>query len=75
MLVPSFEDETLDRTLSLFVNDVFAKEHGFLRITLLVDADNPTAQRFYEGIGYEYSNMKCMRVNVMKHLFKPEFRK
>ncbi|MNW43868.1 Acetyltransferase (GNAT) family protein [compost metagenome] len=46
----------------------FAKEHGFLRITLLVDADNPTAQRFYEGIGYQYSNMKCMRVNVNQTL-------
>jgi ribosomal protein S18 acetylase RimI-like enzyme len=42
----------------------FAKDNEFLRITLLVDTDNAAAQKFYERVGYQNSNMKYMRLNL-----------
>ncbi|WNS46704.1 GNAT family N-acetyltransferase [Paenibacillus sp. MMS20-IR301] len=42
----------------------YAKEQGFLRITLLADADNARALHFYEAAGYGYSNMRCLRLVV-----------
>lgn len=51
---------------SFFMKEIirFAKDNEFLRITLLVDTDNTTAQKFYERVGYQNSNMKCMRLNL-----------
>jgi ribosomal protein S18 acetylase RimI-like enzyme len=51
---------------SFFMQEIikFARNKGFLRISLLVDADNGAAQKFYEGAGYQFSNMKCMRLNL-----------
>ncbi|MWC27625.1 GNAT family N-acetyltransferase [Paenibacillus sp. MMS18-CY102] len=45
----------------------YGRDHGFLRMTLLVDIDNEGAQRFYAGEGYQPSNMKCMRLNLDDH--------
>jgi GNAT superfamily N-acetyltransferase len=42
----------------------YAKERGFLRISLLADAENARALHFYEAAGYEYSNMRCLRLAV-----------
>ncbi|MNN59523.1 Acetyltransferase (GNAT) family protein [compost metagenome] len=42
----------------------YARENGFLRITLLADADNAQALHFYEAAGYGCSNMKCLRLMV-----------
>lgn len=42
----------------------YAKENGFLRITLLADAGNARALHFYEAAGYQYSNMKCLRLGL-----------
>lgn len=42
----------------------YAKERGFLRITLLADAENARALHFYEAAGYEHSNMRCLRLAV-----------
>lgn len=49
---------------SFFMREIiqYARNNGFLRITLLVDSDNSAAQRFYEKAGYQQSNMKCMRL-------------
>lgn len=51
---------------SFFMREIvqYARNNGFLRITLLIDSDNAAAQRFYEGAGYQHSNMKCMRLNL-----------
>ncbi|MNG10841.1 Acetyltransferase (GNAT) family protein [compost metagenome] len=51
---------------SFFMQELvqYARENGFLRMTLLVDIDNEGAQRFYEGAGYRPSNMKCMRLSL-----------
>ncbi|WP_171909307.1 GNAT family N-acetyltransferase [Paenibacillus sp. GP183] len=51
---------------SFFMQEIikFARNKGILRISLLVDADNGAAQKFYEGAGYQFSNMKCMRLNL-----------
>lgn len=51
---------------SFFMKELirFAKDNEFLRITLLVDADNSAAQKLYERVGYQNSNMKCMRLNL-----------
>lgn len=40
----------------------YARDNGFLRITLLADAGNARALHFYEAAGYRYSNMKCLRL-------------
>ncbi|MGK5510235.1 GNAT family N-acetyltransferase [Brevibacillus formosus] len=52
--------------VSFFMKEIirFAKENGFLRISLLVDSDHTTAQRFNEGVEYQHSNMRCMRLNL-----------
>ncbi|MNO09741.1 Acetyltransferase (GNAT) family protein [compost metagenome] len=42
----------------------YAKENGFLRITLLADAGNVRALHFYEAAGYQYSNMRCLRLGL-----------
>jgi GNAT superfamily N-acetyltransferase len=42
----------------------YARENGFLRITLLADAENARALHFYEAAGYGYSNMRCLRLPV-----------
>jgi len=51
---------------SFFMQEIiaFARDKGMLRITLLVDADNSAAQRFYESAEFNFSNMKCMRLNL-----------
>lgn len=51
---------------SFFMQEIvrYARERGFLRITLLVDADNEPAQAFYRKAGYEFSNMRCMRLHI-----------
>lgn len=36
----------------------YAKENGFLRITLLSDEDNLRAHKFYKKHGFEYSSRK-----------------
>lgn len=40
----------------------FAEEQGYRRITLLTDADNLQAQRFYRGHGFKKSSMVPMRL-------------
>lgn len=42
----------------------YAKYHGFLRISLLADSGNARALAFYEAAGYQYSNMKCLRLSL-----------
>lgn len=42
----------------------YAKQNGFLRITLLADAGNMRALHFYEAAGYQYSNMRCLRLGL-----------
>ncbi|MNI64000.1 Acetyltransferase (GNAT) family protein [compost metagenome] len=42
----------------------YAREKGFLRITLLADAGNTRALHFYEAAGYQYSNMRCLRLTT-----------
>ena len=39
----------------------YAAENDFKRITLLTDADNSMAQRFYKTNGFYESDMKVMR--------------
>lgn len=40
----------------------FARESGFLRITLLTDFDNEGAQRFYNAHGFSVSQMIPLRI-------------
>lgn len=40
----------------------FARDNGCKRITLLTDADNVSAQRFYGRVGFEVSAMMPMRL-------------
>jgi len=40
----------------------FGKAHGCLLITLLTDADNLSAQRFYGRAGFQVSGMMPMRL-------------
>ena len=40
----------------------FAKSQACLRITLLTDADNLSAQAFYRGMGFQPSSMHAMRL-------------
>lgn len=39
----------------------WAEEEGFLRVSLLTDADNQGAQRFYQRLGFTPSQMKLLR--------------
>jgi len=42
----------------------FAREAGCRRITLMTDADNADAQRFYRRHGFEASTMLTMRRGI-----------
>jgi GNAT superfamily N-acetyltransferase len=39
----------------------WAEEEGFLRVSLVTDADNHGAQRFYQRLGFTPSEMKLLR--------------
>jgi GNAT superfamily N-acetyltransferase len=51
---------------SLLVEHIlqWAREQGFLRVSLLTDADNHGAQRFYRRLGFTPSQMKLFRRHV-----------
>ncbi len=49
-----------DRLLQYAIN--FAREKGFLRITLLTDRANEESQRFFKAHGFFISNMIPMRL-------------
>jgi GNAT superfamily N-acetyltransferase len=42
----------------------WAREEGFLRVSLVTDADNHGAQRFYQRLGFTPSEMKLLRRNL-----------
>jgi GNAT superfamily N-acetyltransferase len=42
----------------------FARAHGYVRITLMTDAGNADARRFYERHGFARSEMVAMRVQL-----------
>lgn len=44
----------------------WARKNGFLRVTLLTDRDNASAQRFYERAGFKRSNMIVLRLDLEK---------
>ncbi|MZP28334.1 GNAT family N-acetyltransferase [Heliobacterium undosum] len=45
---------------------IMAREEGFLRVTVLVDADNGPAHDFYRRLGYGRSNMICYRHHLSR---------
>ena len=51
---------------SLLMNHVktFAKEKGFLRITLLTDKISAPSQRFFQSHGFSFSEMIPMRLVI-----------
>jgi GNAT superfamily N-acetyltransferase len=46
----------------------YARQHHFLRITLLTDRDNSGAQRFYSRHGFAESGMTTMRLDLKTKL-------
>ncbi len=42
----------------------YARAHGFLRITLLTDADNSAAQQLYRRHGFTDSRMSVLRLHL-----------
>jgi GNAT superfamily N-acetyltransferase len=42
----------------------WAREHGFLRVTLLTDWDNAAALRFYRRLGFARSQMAVLRYSL-----------
>ncbi len=45
-----------------------ARGQGFLRVTLLTDGDNHSAQRFYERLGFAPSKMCVLRRSLESDL-------
>jgi len=43
-----------------------ARDHGFLRITLLTDKDNSGARRFYQRNGFVESGMTALRLSLVE---------
>ena len=41
-----------------------ARAEGVLRVTLLTDADNERAHSLYEGLGFQFSAMRPMRLKL-----------
>lgn len=44
----------------------FARSNGCIRITLLTDRENKSAQRFYQKLGFDFSEMIPMRLLLDK---------
>lgn len=66
-VLPEFRGNGIGRSLLLSMRDK-AYAQGFRRVGLLVDIENPAAERLYRSLGFEYADSRTFFGHPMKHL-------